>query len=370
MIRTCCVALTITVAVVAQARASGDLDLNAADLDRLGVTMARPRVVTEVEVAAGPAEVVIPPAGQAIVSSTVSGVLSRVAVAEGERVTTGQPLADIASAELLRLQREFVEAAAAAELSRVQLERDRGLYADGIIAERRLQETSAAQHVASTALDHTRQQLLLTGMSEDSLDRLLGTRELISVVALRAPFDATVIEQMSALGAHVGALDPVYRLADLGRLWLEVHVSQERAGRIEPGMRLVVDTGSGALDAEINQVGSIVHQSSQTVLVRASVENTGLALRPGQYLPARILSAAPQDRSVLAVPSEAVVYADGGAHVFVGSNGQVTAQPVEILAEDGVDTYVRAGLTRDVEVAIAGIAALKSVWLSGQAEGE
>jgi len=355
--------------VSANAESSASLGLTSADLGRLGVVLQPPQSVTEIEIASGPAEVVIPPAQEAIVSATVEGVLSRVLVAEADFVSAGQPLAEIRSAELLGLQRAYIDAAVAADLASTQLERDRGLYADGIIAERRLRESAAAERAASTALEQLRQQLALAGMTDTELAHLLQTGELSPTLTLRAPFSAVIVEQISSLGARVDVLEPVYRVADLSRLWLEVHVPQERAARIVAGMRVTASTANRTLDADVTHVGQVLDGASQTVVVRADVDNHDQALRAGQFLPARILAVSNEPMSALAVPSAAIVRVDGDAFVFVRRNDEVGALLVEILGEDSASTYIRASLEPGVEVVVEGVAALKSVWVAGQAEG-
>lgn len=354
----------------AQVGASTALELSAADLDRLGVVLELPQSVTQVEVASGIGEVVIPPAQQAIVSTSVSGSLARVLVAEGDLVTAGQPMAEIASAELLSLQREYVDAAASAELAEAQLERDEGLLTDGIIAERRLHESRMAERVASARLDQIGQQLRLAGMTRPELARLVDTRALSPMLQLRAPIDGVVVGQLSQLGGHVDALDPVYRVADLSKLWLEIRVPQEQAANVAPTMRVVAAAAAGGVDAEVTLVSSVVDESSQTVLVRASVQNARMTLRVGQLLPARIFDAPLDGRPVMAVPSSAIVRLDGRAYVFSHEGGRVAASAVEILAEDGLMTYLSAGLDAGRKVAVAGVAALKSAWLSAQDGGE
>lgn len=370
MIRSCFLGLVSVIALPILAEASAPLGLTPADLDRLGVVLQAPEAVTEAEVVSGPAMVVIPPAREAIVTSTVSGVLSRVFVAEGDLVSAGQPMAEIMSADLLALQREFVEAALAVDLASAQAQRDQALHQDGIIAERRVLESNAALRSATTALDQVHQQLILAGMNQPELAGLLETRRLDPSLRLKAPFAAAVVAQRAAVGAHVDALDPVYRIADLSELWLELQVPQERAERIRPGMRVAVSTAGRRLLGEVSLVGRVANESSQSVLVRARIDDEGGVLRPGQVLSARVLEYGVDGSGVLAVPSAAIVRSDGRAYVFGSHAGDVTALPVEVLGEDGTRTYIRGDLGTGLRVAVGGAATLKSVWLSAQDEGE
>jgi cobalt-zinc-cadmium efflux system membrane fusion protein len=368
MMRMLWIGLLSSVASAALANNNTVLSLTAADLERLGVTLGTPKQVAEIEIASGPAEVVIPPAKQAVVSSTVGGVLSRTLVAEGDSVVTGQALAEISSADLLDAQSEYFDAAMSAELADAQLARDRGLLADGIIAERRLQESSAVARAASAALEQHRQQLVLAGMTDRELAALVEDGTLSSSLELTAPFDAVVIQQLSSLGTRVNALDPVYRVADLAELWLEIHVPQEQAQRVEPGMRVVGLAGGRQVEATVTHVGRVVDPASQTVMVRASFANESRVLRAGQFLTTRVLDAG-QGPSVLAVPTAAIVRVDDGAYVFVRQSDGIAPIAAEILADGGTRAYVR-GLESGMAIAVTGVAALKSVWMAGEAEGE
>jgi membrane fusion protein, heavy metal efflux system len=370
MIRNRILGLVLVGTTSVLAEANTGLDLTSTDLDRLGVELQAPEAVTEVEVASGPARVVIPPAQESIVASTVSGVLSGVLVAEGDVVSAGQSLAEIMSADLLELQREFLDAVLAMDLASAQAERDRALYADGIIAERRVLESTAASRSAAMAVEQVRQQLVLAGMNESSLAALRESRVLTPKLQLTAPFAATVIEQRAALGAHIDALDPVYRIADLSMLWLEVQVPQERADRIRPGMRVAASTGGRVIVGEVSLVGRVADRASQAVVVRAGIDDEDGMLRAGQVLSARIFETGIDGSGVLAVPSAAIVRTDGSTYVFGSRDGRLMVLPVEVLAEDGTRTYVRGDLADGVRIAIGGIASLKSVWLSRLDAGE
>jgi copper homeostasis protein CutC len=73
---------------------------------------------------------------------------------------------------------------------------------------------------------------------------------------------------------------------------------------------------------------------------------------------------------VFAVPSAAIVRGEGGTFIFAHRAGEVMAAAVQIVAESPSHAFVRGDLDRDVGVAVDGVAALKSVWLSAGSEDE
>jgi cobalt-zinc-cadmium efflux system membrane fusion protein len=334
-------------------------------LARLGVTLREPERVARVEIASAPARIVVPPGQQALVSAPVGGVVARLLVAEGDTVERGQVLAELQSADYLDAQREYLDAAANAELAAAQAERDRGLFEEGIIAQRRRDESAAAARAARALLDQTRTQLTLAGLDEADLARLRGGRELATRLVLRASLPGVVAAVHAQVGARLDALDAVLSVADLSTLWLELRLRQESAAHVQPGMTAVAAVGAGTVRGTITTVGRVVDPATQTVLVRAALEDPDVALRAGQFVTARVQADAPGG-SAYALPAAALTREGGEDVLFVRRGGNFDARAVTVLAQDGATAYV--GETIEAPVAVEGISALKALWLS-EAEG-
>jgi cobalt-zinc-cadmium efflux system membrane fusion protein len=352
--------------------------LTAREAERLGIESARAEHVQEFAVAAAPATVVVPPSQEFVVSAPVAGLVTRLFVAEGSRVEAGDPLVELRSTELLALEREYLEAVAADRLATAQLTRDRGLRAEGIIADRRLEETKAQAEAARIHSEQTRQALRLAGFEDADLERLAATGRLVPTLTLKAPAAGTIVAREGSVGAQVQPLEPVLRVADLGVLWLEAHLPQERADAVAPGMRMSIETRGHALTAEIVHVAQVVNSATQTVLVRAELQNRAGLLRAGQSLGARILAGAVSgagsvltgNSKAVAVPAEAVVRLDGAAYVFVRNAAGFALVPVQILGRDDARTYLEGPrLDASAAVAVKGVSALKSLLVSSEAEG-
>jgi cobalt-zinc-cadmium efflux system membrane fusion protein len=333
-------------------------------LERLGVTLRAVERVDTVEYAVAPAEVVVPPARQALVNASHGGVIVRLLVAEGDAVSEGQVVAELDSLDYVEHQRDYLDALAASELASAQAARDKGLFDDGIIAERRVAESAAAARAARARVDHLRAELELAGLTDADLERLAERRELGKRIVLRAPFAGVVAAVHAQIGSRVDVLDPVVAIADLGELWLELNVPQERAARIVPGMLAAVVVGGVAVNGTITTVGGVVEAVTQTVLVRAVVDNRLGMLKAGQFLEAHVL--ARSEGVVYAVPAAAVTRQEGVPLVFVRSGGDLVPQRIDVLADGGERIYVGSGLTAGSSIAIDGISALKALWLANE----
>ena len=344
-------------------------ELGDAEIARLGIEVASVESASHVAVAAGPAEVVVPPAQLAVVSAPTDGLIARLVVAAGDTVARGQPIAELDSAEFLDWQRAYLEAEGAAELARAQLARDRGLFDDGVIAERRVQEATAIARVAELKVAQAGEQLRLAGLDDRALQDLGRGRALTARLVLRAPLDGTIAAAHAKVGARVGRLDPVVTIADPRTLWLELHLREADAARVELGQTAAITVRGAEHTGPITAIARIVDPTTQTVLVRAVIDNSTGALRAGLLLEARVT--APAEGIAFALPAGAVTRAGGAAYVFVREPTGFEARRVEVLAEDGEHIYVDAGIDRGgLRVAVGGINALKALWLAAQeAEG-
>jgi cobalt-zinc-cadmium efflux system membrane fusion protein len=356
-------------ATTAAAQAGGStFRVSDAELARLGVELALPEAAEFVELAGAPAVVVVPPARQALVSAPQAGIVARLLAAEGDVVAAGQPLAELDSADYLERQRDYLDAAAAAELASAQEDRDRGMFEEGIIAERRLAETSAAARAARSRLDQARAQLELAGFARADVERLAAERRLTTRLVLRAPLAGTVVAVQGTVGGRVDALDPVLAVADLRELWLEARLPQERAAQVTLGMSIVVlPPAHGERTGTVTAVGGAVDAATQTVLVRAAIDNADGALRAGQVLTARLRASAAS--GVWAVPVAALTRQGNETLVFVRDGAEMLVRSVTVVGEDGARAYVDGGVDASRRIAVAGVSALKALWLTAADEG-
>lgn len=288
---------------------AADIAMSASQVQALGIATAAAEPASNVAGHAYPAEVRVPPANETVLAAPVDGLIQQVRVAEGEPVTQGQPVASLLSSGLVTLQRDYLETLATHRVAAQALERDQSLAAEGIIAERRLNETRGTYNQSDARLSALRQSLSLAGMSDAALDKLDQTRRIDPVLALVAPRDGIVMEQMITAGERVNAASALIRISTLDTLWLEVRLPVERLADVQPGDRVsVVDNG---IQAEIILIGSRIDPDDQTVMIRARVKAVDGRLRPGQFLRVRLEGA--DQANLLRVPGDAVIR-QGGIH--------------------------------------------------------
>lgn len=266
-----------------------------------------------------------------VISSRVAGRIERLYIKEtGQPIRKGQVLYEIYSEPLLTQQQEYLLALRQAE----ELKEPR--YEDF----RRAAE----------------QKLRLYGMTAEEIARLAKTRTVQPRIPFVAPAGGTVTEIAASEGQYVGEGALLYRLVDLGQLWVEAELYAGEARFVKVGDRVPVQVvgyeTSPKVNARVTFINPEYRAGSQVLVMRAVMPNPGGRFQPGQQ--ARVLLRHGVQRG-LTLPVDAVVRAGQGAVVFV-QTGQGIFQPrrVQTGTETDQQVSITNGLKGDEQVAMSG----------------
>ena len=286
----------------------------------------------------------------ASLSPRVSGLVSRVRVDAGDRVSKGKALVDL-DATLAKLALE--RTAAAVEEAQAQLseqdrlyEEAREMFARGLVPETFMHAAAAERRVAAARVNR-----LVAEQKEQ--------REVVRRHTLVAPFTGVVSNRYTDPGEWVETGSPVLDLVDMGRLRIDVQAPQERYDQISVGMPVKV-----SLDALIGETleGKVIARvpvndpGARTFLVRVRLTSASQVMTPG--MSAQVAVPLRGGGRLVKVPRDAIVRKpDGSAHVWVINDGDVTTvseRQVDLgrSLRDWVD--VRSGLEPGVRVVVRG----------------
>lgn len=333
--------------------------LTAEQISHLGVRMARPQAVDTIPLAQAPGRVVLPPAKEFAVGAFQAGVITRVNVPLGVKVRQGQVLAEINSVALLDIQRALVESSSAFSVAEARLRRDETLLREGVISRMRWQETRSDFDRAMAALQAAEQTLLASGASASEIRHLKTAHQLSGIYRVVSPIDGVVLERMAVVGQRVDVLAPLFRIGRLDELWIEVSVPQERIKEIRIGDPITVE--NPRTTARVIEVGQSVDPQSQTLLVRALVEEGAMQLRPGMQVNVQIMHNS-LDRG-FRVPAAAVFNHEGHHYLFVRHPDGFEAREVAVAGQEPHSMVLHEGLKEGEAIVVQGISGLKAVWL-------
>lgn len=333
-------------------------------IEHLAIKVGALKISPDVPLLTAPAVVVVPVDREYLVSSPRPGLLSQMLANIGDTVDKSQVVAKIESPELLTLQQQFLTSTGQLRLSELEYERDRKLTEEGVIAERRWQETQALHASKVAQADEARQMLAMAGMPQSDIDKLSKTRKLNSQLNVKSPIRGVVLERLATVGARIEMQAPIYRVADLSELWLEINIPQERIQEVGIGDKVRID----ALDAvgQITLLGKSVDLDNQTVLARAVVTGHGDRLRVGQHLSVQIVQRKGQPG--FRVPNSAIAQYGGHNYIFVRTANGFDFVDVVVVGKYDQDALIRGELTGEELIAVEGAVSLKANWLNATKE--
>ena len=335
------------------------LQLSADEMNNIGIEVAEIKPVTESLTQKLPAKVTIPNKSQRVISVPQDGVIEIMLVAEGDIVKAGQQLAQLNSPQIVAGQNDYLQSLSRLSQSQQEMQRDKSLFDEGIIAERRYRQSLATYQQDKSDVAMYKKRLEMAGMNADAIRQLDKTRSLSSRLILTAPSDGVVMKQFATAGQRLTAADPLYQLAELSTLWLEIHVPLDLAKNVKINDRLIVCDKS--VDGNVIAVGREVHAADQGVLVRAEIKQKTEQLTPGEFVEVCFIQQA--ENAQFEVPRTAVFRNEGLSAIFLKTEGGFIYKNIEIVKDNGNKLVISGDLSPQQMVVISGTATLKAAWL-------
>jgi multidrug efflux pump subunit AcrA (membrane-fusion protein) len=306
------------------------------DRHRIGVTFA--------EVISGPLQREVRTVAQVTYDETrvftvtlkVDGWVERLFVdATGQAVRRGEPLLELYSPMVVSAEQEFLVA------RQLVSEVGRG--------------TGSAQAGALDLLAAARRRLQYWDVPAAEVTRLEATGEVRKTLTFTAPVSGVVIEKSVLAGQRVTAGEPLYKIADLSRVWLEGEVFERDLPDVRIGLEVTAEFPAlpGARrTGRITHIHPMLDPETRTVRIRVELANPDLTLKPGMY--ATIWFQAPT-RPVLSVPRAAVLVTGQRNLVFVkDADGMLTPRAVTLGAATNDRVEILSGLAAGEQVVASG----------------
>ncbi len=321
---------------------------------------------------------------KAVVSAKIQGRLADLRVEEGSRVTEGEVIARLESAdfaanvtrararvESVRLQIEaYAARIRSAEVALAEARRQAALaqklWAEQVASADERDATASRVAAAEAALaqaqaDHAQARSELAQAQAD----VTLNEALLANTVIRAPFTGTVVRKMAEVGESVAPIPPgvnistasgaIVALADLDTLEVEVDVAEANVARLQadqPAEVTVEAFPDRRYRAALRQVIPTADRTRATVMVKVTILDKDPDLKPEMSARTTFLERAPAASAaapatpVVLVPSQAVVTRNGSAQVFeVTPENTVRVRRVVLGAASQGQVVVREGLS-------------------------
>jgi len=294
----------------------------------------------------------------------IEGRVVELMVEVGSDVREGAVLGHLESPEVGTTRAELHEAESLLEIARENYSREQRLEAQGISSRRELLDAEAELRRMEARVRGAEERLRVFGAD------LHGEGGHFDVAS---PYDGVVVERHAGRGEVVGPSDHLFTIADLSRLWIELDVYERDLSVVAVGQPVVVETTAWPgrdFSGRIVYVGDILDPVRRSVRARVEVVNEGRLLKPGMFARARIETS--DDRSVVAVPRDAVQSVEGTQVVWVPGEepGEFLARPVQTGRDYAGDLIeIVSGLAPGDSLVVVGAFTLKAELAKGEFGG-
>ncbi len=315
-----------------------------------------------------PGQLVLNTDREARVLSPITGMVRSTSVQIGAQVKAGTVLAVIESTQLSDVAARYLAARERQALAQSLFVREESLWQKKISAE---QDYLAARRELNDARIETQsalQSLLALGMSEQDARALKPGGRLASY-ALRAPISGTVLSKDLTIGETVTSDKPLFRLADLSTLWIDLAVSVSDLGKVRAGQTvMVMDKAGMSTEGRVIFVQPELDEASRSGSVRVQIDNRQGLWRSGQFVQAQIQMG--EVSQALSVPLSAIQMLENQPTIFVADTDGLEPRTVVLGRRSGERQEVISGLQAGERFAVGNVFVLKADLKKGEAEHE
>jgi len=299
-----------------------------------------------------PAIVEADPARTAAVLTPLAGRVVALKAALGDRVSKGQALAVIDSADLGQAFDDDDKAADALKLAEKNLARQEGQHRIGAASDRDLDQARSERTQAAAEYTRTQARLKLLGAS----DKPSGAGASVRLLTVTAPTAGSVTALAIAPGDMIN--DPTQSLmtvADLSSVWVTALVAEKDVRTVakDQSVDVALPAYPGrVLRGKVLFVSDVLEPDSRRNKLRIAFENRDYALKPNMFASVTV-TGAPQSQVVL--PSSALLMNNDRTSVFVATAPWTfERRVVEPELEEGTSVAIRTGIAAGEQVVVRG----------------
>jgi membrane fusion protein, heavy metal efflux system len=296
-----------------------------------------------------PAMVESDPARTATVIPQLTGRVIDLKVHLGDRVTKGEALVVIDSADLAQAYDDYDKAADAFKLTQKNLGRQSEQAKIGVASDRDLDQARSDNAQAEAEIVRARAHLDVLGAP---LEARGPARQLI----VRAPFGGSVTSLSVAADTTINdATAPLMTIADLSTVWVTALVAEKDIGSVTKDQDAEVNLlayPDRALHGKVLFVSDVIEADSRRNKIRIAFGNRDYALKPNMFASVTLIGAG---ETQVVLPSSSLLMNNDRTSVFVATAPWTfERRSVEPLLEEGPSVAIRSGVQPGEQVVIKG----------------
>lgn len=268
-----------------------------------------------------------------------SGQVTDVRVSLGDKVSKGQVLAIMRSADVAGSYTDLSATNADLSIAKRQLAQTEYLYKSGISSERDYTEAKENFNKARAANTKIQEQLSINGRGNTSAS---------GQYVIKASENGYIVEKAVTPGSFIRSDNAasMFTISNMKDVWIWANVFESDISKVKPGYAAKVSTlayPGKFFPGKVNEVSSVLDPDNKVMKVKIALPNPNMLLKPEMFTSVIITNNEPT-RSVT-VPASAVIFNDSKNYVVV-YNSKCNLQVREVNVIKTVDnvSYLSSGL--------------------------
>lgn len=265
----------------------------------------------------------VPNNNKAIVAAVFGGTINTVNVQEGDFVKKGQVIASITNPEYINTQEQYLMVKNQISYAEQEFARQQELFDNGAGAKKNLQSAATQLKDLRTQQASLTKRLQLMGININTISNS-NIRNGMTIVS---PISGIVSNITAQIGAYVDVSSHVAEIIDNSAIHLDLQVFEKDIAAISIGQIVnftLTNNPSKIYNAKVYKIGSSFENDSKTISVHCNIEDDKKGLIDGMSVVGRINLG---ENMVTAVPTTAIVDAEGKSYVFIKTDKPLEEKP-------------------------------------------
>jgi membrane fusion protein, heavy metal efflux system len=270
-----------------------------------------------------------------------SGQIIEAKVSPGDKVSKGQVIAVMHSADVAGNYNDLASANADLSIAKRQMDNAEALFKNGISSEKEFNE--AKQNYAKALANRNKVQSVINinGGGKTSEGGKFN---------VTAPIDGYIVEKKVTAGSFIrpDMGDNMFTISDLKNIWVYANVYEADISKISEGNLVKVlplSYPDKVFTGKVDKISQVLDPQSKTMKVRINIDNKDLLLKPDMF--AKVIVSNKEEGSAICIPTSALVSQDGKNYVVVyKSPEEMHIAEVDIIKTTETKTYIKGGLTQ------------------------
>ncbi|MEN8186870.1 MAG: efflux RND transporter periplasmic adaptor subunit [Bacteroidota bacterium] len=191
-----------------------------------------------------------------------------------------------------------------------------------VITQKELLTTMQTKSTDSTLYNAVRNKLKLWKLSENQINKIENSKNIITSFPIYANVNGIVTKKMVEEGNYVKEGQGLFMIADLNKVWADFNAYENQLSAISKGEEITITTNANPnkkINTKISFIDPVLNTATRTVIIRAELKNQNGELKPGMFVNG-IISSYKSEKKIkhfISVPKTAVLWTGKRSVVYV-----------------------------------------------------